>query len=1011
MQPKIIGILLISFCFLQLECTDSRHSENDEEKGTHEKIVVIRQEEISDNCSRDEFSKAYELHHLGEYDTAFIWYLKAADGYMQESEWACAARSFLFAGETQVIHHSGKAEIYLGKAFAVILQHIPERLDLKIHYYNRMGYLYFITGYPNMALGSFHRASALLDSVHMKNPEIPAYIKFSIGDIYRVYYQHPEEAEKYYREAADILTSDTLDHAYYLSKIYYNLGTVCYLTGDFIQSEAFINKTIQYLKTFPPQDRTLMEACHSMLGHLHYEKGNREESIRNLWYAVKDNELYKNSKYELGNTYNYIGDVLIETGDYEKAHSFLIRCMNLCADSTPACSNLMATSYMELGKMHQYKREYSRALIFFKKALEMLMANPGNDPLYVAELFKEIGVIHLEQEKFDEAIRALHQSLHSGSFRQQENLFELPASASMINPYKAAGITALAANATLKKYITSGKKDHPLLDSALALFLLADTLMINSRIEMVDHDSKLSFLEKSRVMYDNALNAVWHLPNDNAVKRNALALHFIERNKSVILLETLEKSNMLNSTRSTAEIDRKERDLRLELSFSRKSLVEEINKPSPDKKRLEICQNQITFLSLKLDSMDNAYHCLHPSLYNFSHAGKIPEIGTVRKKVKRNELIVEYFWGYTDVFAYFISSRNEGFIRLGATDSLEMRVDRYRFLLSSPDSLYLRANEAEQYQDKAYEVYKYLLEPIVQRTKERTNAITIIPDGPISDIPFEALISSESSAEPDFSTFPYLLYKYIVTYNFSLNLWLNSLVIKSKRHTDISLFLFAGGAMDEFPARQTEISATKKLFNTHVFQGRDASPLTFVKYAPGADIIHLSVHGIPLDTIGNEYGLLLRNDTSGIPEFLTPGTITSLRLQASVAVLAACNAGKGRYYYGDGINSIARSFIAAGCGSVIVSPGRITESVVDKIFSGFYTNLNSGRSLSHSLTNAKKGYLEKSDNILSHPTYWANIRFWGNNTNPIVGLNPGPFIGIFLLLMLSVFIIVSKHKR
>jgi CHAT domain-containing protein len=147
----------------------------------------------------------------------------------------------------------------------------------------------------------------------------------------------------------------------------------------------------------------------------------------------------------------------------------------------------------------------------------------------------------------------------------------------------------------------------------------------------------------------------------------------------------------------------------------------------------------------------------------------------------------------------------------------------------------------------------------------------------------------------------------------------------------------------------------------------------YFEEAPKADILHFAMHGC-LDASGS----YLTNYLQFFPDRqsggrLTSGEILQFPLKARLAVLASCNTGQGDLSRSEGLKSIARSFILAGCPAVVATLNVVKDATTAEIMEAFYDELQKGASVAEALRKAKLQYCEHAPAIYSHPKYWANI--------------------------------------
>ncbi len=103
-----------------------------------------------------------------------------------------------------------------------------------------------------------------------------------------------------------------------------------------------------------------------------------------------------------------------------------------------------------------------------------------------------------------------------------------------------------------------------------------------------------------------------------------------------------------------------------------------------------------------------------------------------------------------------------------------------------------------------------------------------------------------------------------------------------------------------------------------------------------------------------------------------------MQLKANLAVLSACNTGSGKLSRGEGIMSLARGFMYAGCPSVITSLWSVDDKSTAVIMKHFYEGLSKGLSKDDALRASKLSYLKNADEIKSNPFYWAGFVLIGN---------------------------------
>jgi len=104
---------------------------------------------------------------------------------------------------------------------------------------------------------------------------------------------------------------------------------------------------------------------------------------------------------------------------------------------------------------------------------------------------------------------------------------------------------------------------------------------------------------------------------------------------------------------------------------------------------------------------------------------------------------------------------------------------------------------------------------------------------------------------------------------------------------------------------------------------------------------------------------------------LEAGEIALLDLKSDLVVLSACETGYGKFQQGEGVMSLARSFMYAGTPSLIVSLWQVNDNATAIIMKLFYQNILEGMPKDKALSAAKLTYLDRAEGIVLHPAFWS----------------------------------------
>jgi CHAT domain-containing protein/cytochrome c-type biogenesis protein CcmH/NrfG len=175
------------------------------------------------------------------------------------------------------------------------------------------------------------------------------------------------------------------------------------------------------------------------------------------------------------------------------------------------------------------------------------------------------------------------------------------------------------------------------------------------------------------------------------------------------------------------------------------------------------------------------------------------------------------------------------------------------------------------------------------------------------------------------------------------------------------------------PGAEAEAKAIAQLLNTQPLLGRQATETAVLEKLSQATIIHLATHGLLDDQQGLQSALALAagENQDGL---LTAAEILDLKLQANLAVLSACNTGRGRIT-GDGVIGLSRSLMSSGISSVIVSLWSVPDLPTTTLMTEFYRQWQNNPNKAQALRQAMLTTMRQTPN----PRDWAGFILIGRS--------------------------------
>jgi CHAT domain-containing protein/uncharacterized protein HemY len=151
--------------------------------------------------------------------------------------------------------------------------------------------------------------------------------------------------------------------------------------------------------------------------------------------------------------------------------------------------------------------------------------------------------------------------------------------------------------------------------------------------------------------------------------------------------------------------------------------------------------------------------------------------------------------------------------------------------------------------------------------------------------------------------------------------------------------------LSSLPGAEEEAIAIANALQTQPLLWDEATETTVKQQMSNTRIIHLATHGLldygnPQETGVRDFpGAIALTPSASDDGLLTAAEILEMNLNAELAVLSACDTGRGRIT-GDGVIGLSRSLISAGVPSVIVSLWSVSDRSTEYLMTHFYENLS-----------------------------------------------------------------------
>ncbi|MEW7291983.1 CHAT domain-containing protein [Aquimarina sp. 2304DJ70-9] len=827
------------------------------------------------------------------------------------------------------------------------IQNVQKALDIQTKFidsipstvnksYNNLALFYLHSGNEPMALETF---KTLVKQSHKDKYVINAYairltdIYINRGDYYKAI-DYLQEAENTIIKANDPILTRKL-HLIYVN--FYRVYSLTMKKDHFTKALDYLKKTEDVIAHLSPKKQLEFKIIiYAGYGYIYNRLEQYDMAISNHKKAL---ELGLNAKKinnsDIAKSYNSLGISFTRMKKPDLAYKHYTKALQH--------DSLRSAVYNNLGDYYVAKQYYKEALINYQKAIS-----------YKIENFENI--------EFS-ALPSLEKLAHSDlKVNLVNNLKD-----------KANGWYAFFSKTKNKEY----------LHHALKTIELADQLIDVIRSENIEQQSKYFWREKGVDLYMLATSICYELNNHKQ------AFYFMEKSKSLSLLENLTHEEAKNNANLPEFVKEKEYTLKHEIFKISERLKKDSNSTEIEKQSLIFEQKKVyeKFIS----SLEHNY----PGYYNYKKRIDISSFDETRSKVvSPNTNLLQYILTENEGYGILITNESTYFFKIPEAELLNEEIRMLGRLIAKP---LVTKQQLNSYTEMSFSVYQKLFPFKGASELLLDKKILIIPDYTLQYFPFETLITNRSTTE---GILPYLIYFTETSYAYSASLLKK--IEQKERNPKSNLIGFAPiqfkkhelSSLNRSEYKMNEIG--KRFLNTTLLQ-EQASKSNFVTNANNYNIIHLSTHASSMSD--QEPWIAFYED------ILTLNELYFIKNQADLVVLDACKSGIGELQSGEGVMSLSRGFFHSGAKSVISSLWSTNEKSSTKIVLDFYAHLKKGKTKSAALRKAKLQYLKENQLSENSPHFWAPLILSGSIENSMsTAASTTTYLYIGLLLFLIVFI-------
>ncbi|WP_159439308.1 CHAT domain-containing protein [Tenacibaculum agarivorans] len=760
-----------------------------------------------------------------------------------------------------------------------------------------------------------------------------------------------------------------------LKTSYYNVGFYNKFKKDYTAAIKGYKKALEFkdCRNFDKKSRKYIAYCYTKLGEgfdsksdfyaaaSHYEKA--------LHFIDKEESEFKRRVHRNAGVAN---KNIRSQASGEKALFHFLQVDSIYSRLENQEEKIQYDIYNNIAAQYSQNDDFEKSLHYFDKAIQL--AEKANDSEQLKEVYFNLGVtykkIDLEKSK----------NYYLKSLKNQSEKDVL----------KARTYLGIAENASLRKEFNIAQQYFL---TSLSLFL-NETITKEPRkitiAQLKKVEDKELLLELFRSQMENWDRMLVEQHTDEVANLIITKAKQSDQLVNVMLKEDLSYNSKLLLRDLASEIY----ILALEACYKVNATEDAFYFIEKNKAMLLLSDLRKEKLNIKKDSTianQNSYF-LHPELT------KIVELKDV--VLDENDIVLNYIMAerlageVPYAYGFLLSNSNQKLFKVVQTETLISAVKKLRRYLDKP---FEKESDKQEYFKLANEIYNTLIPKDIQ-SQLKNRHITILGDHIINFIPFESLV-------PIANTQSYLIETNEISYDYSLTF--------KKENTEKinnASYDFLGVAPVDFPKNlislknsEKEITKGNKIYSGTILVGEKANLGSFIRDAKNYKILHLATHANASDTI-NPW-IAFRDTKLNFTEFDT------IKTNAEVVLLSACNTSLGKISKGEGVMSLARGFFTSGTKSVIPSLWEVNDKATTTITSDFYHYLSQGQTKSEALRNAKLNYLQNNSDAEASPYYWASLIVIGNTSTIVPQTHYGVYLKIAVLLLVLILLIFLFRKK
>ncbi len=834
---------------------------------------------------------------------------------------------------------------FLNSAEITQLENLASQLANCSDYQDTLGLVYHKIGIKKYYSDILNSIIAFQKAADLRNTPGDAHSITNLGKLYSRL-GHYKIAINHFRKAIQVLQKEAKNETDSIKLVdnYIDAGIALGSIGDYELFSDYANYAIQLAQKIDVPHRkvlALTTSCNANRSRKAYEK-----SIEDGSKAIALIEQLPPNTFSNGNnaiSYRTLGNVYYTTGEYEQALFYLKKSAKYAHD----IPYILCETLNNIGLTHHRMNKEKQAIQVFQQILQKNL--PCKDHAY-----NNLGDIYKAQKQYAKANEMYEKALLEFPEIQTINTSSIRDSIANISDKEG---FIIYARSLAQGYIDICKNtgDTNFCEKAIELYSLLDYTIDFMRQQHYNLASKLFWRKEVHPIYEEAIAVCSYL---NKTKK---AFYFSEKTKGILLFDRVSENLMQNNLADS---------LSQQLNVLNRKIDYLQGKTSSN---AETEASRTTLIEQKKALMQNI-QSLYPEYFTLKYESLNVSLEDAQNILTdENTLMLEYFYGKDSIYTFYIDMEGVQSKTIALDTLLQRNLQQFVNYFTTIKGHNL-LNKRAAYQILAHNLFHQLFDSEIVA---KYSNIILIPDGYLSNIPFDALLT-EAGNDQSYADIAYLGSSHNLSYGYSVPILSLQKSLKNRPKYKKVLAFFP-----EFPNEKRYLKYSKEEAQyiqdqaaTKLFETKGASISNFMQHTPHYQIIHVGTHASAGD------GKAILPSIEFYDKTLELSNFYDLKLYSDLLVLSACESGIGQYVAGEGVMSLARGFTHSGSNSLVSSLWQVNDRSTSLLMKNFYRHLANGMPKAQALHQAKKDYLADEDIASMHktPFYWAGFVYVGNDT-------------------------------